>query len=36
MRPALRWQGSTERLFAGQDPVALIEEFAREVILWTG
>ncbi len=33
MRPALRWAELTERLFAGEDPVALLTQFAREVAL---
>ena len=31
MRPALRWREFVERLFAGQDPVALLREFTREI-----
>lgn len=31
MRPALRWQEFTERLFAGEAAGALLEEFGREV-----
>jgi hypothetical protein len=33
MRPALRWAEFTERFFAGEDPVALLEEYSREVVL---
>jgi mannose-6-phosphate isomerase-like protein (cupin superfamily) len=33
MRPALRWRAFTTRLFAGDDPVALLAEFAAEVRL---
>ena len=33
MRPALRWAEFTERLFAGEDPVTLLPQFAREVAL---
>jgi len=33
MTPALRWVEFTERLFAGEDPVVLLRQFAREVIL---
>jgi quercetin dioxygenase-like cupin family protein len=33
MRPALRWAEFTERFFRGEDPIALLEEFQREVIL---
>ncbi|HEU5152658.1 MAG TPA: cupin domain-containing protein [Iamia sp.] len=35
MRPALRWRAFTTRLFAGEDPVALLAEFAAEVRLPT-
>lgn len=35
MRPALRWRAFTTRLFAGEDPVALLAEFAAEVRLLT-
>ncbi|HEY3019119.1 MAG TPA: cupin domain-containing protein, partial [Solirubrobacteraceae bacterium] len=31
MRPALRWAQFVERLFAGEDPVALLREFPREI-----
>jgi len=31
MRPALRWAQFVERLFAGEDPVALLREFSREI-----
>ncbi len=33
MRPALRWSEFTRRLFAGEDGVALLAEFAPEVRL---
>lgn len=33
MTPALRWAEFTERLFAGEDPVTLLPQFAREVAL---
>lgn len=33
MRPALRWREFTVRFFAGEDPVALLAEFAAEVRL---
>ncbi len=33
MRPALRWAEFTERFFAGEDPVVLLAEFSREVVL---
>jgi mannose-6-phosphate isomerase-like protein (cupin superfamily) len=33
MRPALRWAEFTERFFAGDDPIALLAEFSREVVL---
>lgn len=33
MTPALRWAEFTRRLFAGEDPGALLSEFAREVAL---
>jgi mannose-6-phosphate isomerase-like protein (cupin superfamily) len=33
MRPALRWAEFTRRFFAGDDPVALLEEFSDEVVL---
>jgi mannose-6-phosphate isomerase-like protein (cupin superfamily) len=33
MRPALRWAEFTRRLFAGEDPVALLEAFPDEVAL---
>ncbi len=33
MRPALRWAEFTERFFAGEDPLVLLEEFSREVVL---
>ena len=33
MTPALRWAAFTERLFAGENPVMLLRQFAREVIL---
>jgi quercetin dioxygenase-like cupin family protein len=33
MRPALRWAEFTRRFFAGEDPVALLGEFSREVAL---
>src|SRR4051794_8511742 len=31
MRPALRWEEFTERLFAGEPPLDLLREFSREV-----
>jgi quercetin dioxygenase-like cupin family protein len=31
MRPALRWAQFVERLFGGEDPVALLREFSREI-----
>lgn len=31
MRPALRWRAFTTRLFAGEDPLALLAEFGAEV-----
>ena len=31
MRPPLRWREFVERLFAGDDPAALLREYAREV-----
>ena len=31
MRPPLRWRAFVERLFAGEDPRALLAEFDREV-----
>jgi mannose-6-phosphate isomerase-like protein (cupin superfamily) len=31
MRPALRWREFTTRFFGGEDPMALLEEFADEV-----
>jgi mannose-6-phosphate isomerase-like protein (cupin superfamily) len=33
MRPALRWEDFVERLFAGDDPAALVREFSREIAL---
>jgi quercetin dioxygenase-like cupin family protein len=33
MRPALRWGEFTERFFEGDDPIALLAEFSREVVL---
>ena len=33
MRPALRWAEFVERLFAGEDPSALLREFSREIRL---
>jgi mannose-6-phosphate isomerase-like protein (cupin superfamily) len=33
MRPALRWAEFTTRFFAGEDPIALLAEFADEVVL---
>jgi len=33
MRPALRWAVFVERLFAGDDAVALVREFDREIRL---
>ncbi|MCB1017345.1 MAG: cupin domain-containing protein [Acidimicrobiales bacterium] len=35
MRPGLRWVEFTERLFAGEDPVELLQQFADEVRLPT-
>ena len=31
MRPALRWSQFVERAFGGEDPVALLREFSREI-----
>lgn len=36
MTPALRWAEFTRRLFAGEDPGALLREYAREVTLAPG
>ena len=36
MRPALRWREFTTRFFAGEDPMALLEEFNAEVVLPPG
>jgi quercetin dioxygenase-like cupin family protein len=36
MRPALRWAEFTERLFAGENPAKLLEQFSREVTLAPG
>jgi 8-oxo-dGTP pyrophosphatase MutT (NUDIX family)/mannose-6-phosphate isomerase-like protein (cupin superfamily) len=33
MRPPLRWAAFTRRFFAGEDPVALLAEFAAEIVL---
>ena len=33
MRPGLRWDEFTTRFFAGEDPLALLSEFAPEVVL---
>ena len=33
MRPALRWQEFTERLFAEEEPATLLAEFSREIVL---
>ena len=33
MRPALRWAEFTRRFFAGDDPVALLDEYSAEVVL---
>jgi len=33
MRPALRWREFTRRFFAGEDPIALLGEFAEEITL---
>lgn len=33
MRPPLRWREFTTRFFAGDDPVALLDEYAAEVRL---
>lgn len=33
LRPALRWREFVERLFAGEDPAALLAEFRREIRL---
>ena len=33
MRPALRWAEFVRRLFAGEDPGPLIEEFSDEIVL---
>ena len=36
MRPALRWAEFVERLFAGEDPALLLNEFSREIRLVEG
>jgi mannose-6-phosphate isomerase-like protein (cupin superfamily) len=33
MRPALRWADFVRRLFAGDDPVQLLEEYSEEIVL---
>jgi quercetin dioxygenase-like cupin family protein len=33
MRPALRWWSFTTRFFAGEDPIALLDEYRDEVVL---
>ena len=33
MRPALRWWSFTTRFFAGDDPIALLDEFRDNVVL---
>ena len=33
MRPALRWWSFTTRFFAGDDPIALLDEYRDEVVL---
>jgi len=33
MRPALRWAEFVRRLFAGEDPIALLEEYTEEIVL---
>lgn len=33
MRPALRWAEFVRRLFAGDDPVRLLQEYADEIVL---
>jgi len=33
MRPALRWAEFTERFFAGDNPIKLLAEFSREIVL---
>ena len=33
MRPPLRWEEFTRRLFAGEDPARLLTEFSAEVVL---
>jgi quercetin dioxygenase-like cupin family protein len=33
MRPALRWAEFVRRLFAGEDPVALLDEYGEEIVL---
>lgn len=33
MRPPLRWEEFTRRLFAGEDPIGLLTEFSAEVVL---
>ena len=33
MRPPLRWEQFTRRLFAGEDPAALIAEYRAEIVL---
>jgi mannose-6-phosphate isomerase-like protein (cupin superfamily) len=36
MRPALRWAELVERLFAGEDPIALLEAYPDEIRLTAG
>lgn len=33
MRPARRWEQFTRRLFAGEDPHGLLQEYADEVVI---
>ncbi len=33
MRPSLRWREFTTRFFAGEDPLALLDEFSAEVVI---
>lgn len=33
MRPALRWADFVRRLFSGEDPVGLMREYDREIVL---
>lgn len=33
MRPALRWAEFVRQLFAGEDPIGLLEEYSEEIVL---